>query len=83
MARDFRCECGHPMAGSHDENGCTACACEVKRVREGPAADAPQVQMAKAAKEQVDAFVAEGFSREEALALTKELVVVSGLGGNR
>lgn len=85
--KDYRCECGHAM-GQHDENGCAVgwvkdgeakkCGCEVRSIKEP--GDDPVRQVAAAAKEQMEAFIAEGFSREEALALTKELLLVTARG---
>lgn len=88
MTSDFRCtgdvnvECGHMLQAQHGPDGCMAngCACKVQHFVEGAGPGEAVIAVAVAAREQFEAFQEEDFTREEAFALTKELLLISGRG---
>jgi hypothetical protein len=82
MSKDWRCECGHAMAAQHGPDGCMAngCPCTIQSLREDERTEA-LAEAAAAAWAQTEAFIRAGFTREEAVGLTKELMLVMGRAG--
>lgn len=78
MSADFRCECGHPMSRhltTEDGGGCSMCACEVTRLSEPTDPMSDVEQGAVATHTMFEAYLAAGFTRDEALHLVTAVTV--------